>query len=684
MSCWTVLGIKPTKNTNKIKSAYIELSKSFIKGTESYENLENAYNKAISLATTSIGDLNFPIFKSSNFNILSALINSSMNSNAIDSVEKFIKQVNDIYIDPQLRFNKDVWVELLTLPILNNQSLADSLEDNLLRFLYTHKFLPNNIYTLLNSRFNWTNRIEELKLKFSLDLIDFIVNSVKKPLPLTYKYLSNINSEELDEYLELREKAFLTLQDNTSECNKKYLFDAYSIYTKDLDLLKLFGGYYLSKDDKLMALNYFREAINIDSNDLYCLSKFGHLLTKTNQYSKAIYYFERYIKKLRNNIDIDCLIDLAYCYYYSYDLKKARDLFIFLTKIRPWDLSLKVDLESITNKISNDNIDKSLITPIYKKYLNPYLNPFINKLDEIYNNFSFRINEEKWSELFKLPIASNDTLFYLTEEYLIDFITTNKNIPKSIFIFLNNHFKWLDRHDELISIYPHLNINLLFNKLTLNENLSYDSLKEIDCTNLEEYVELRALAYDNMIINSKDTEDYLNSALSLFKGDFELYKLYGEYYLNNNMYDKAIENFKTVLLIKPDEYYSCCSLGVLLTKTRNYGEALKYLQQSVNTPAGSMLFDNEDFLIKYAICYYYTEDLANAKKYFKKLLKINPNLKFIDIYLKNISSRQSNKKKPVIPVEIITNYNCNTTSLMSKPRKRFNTLLNKLSYKIRS
>ena len=70
----------------------------------------------------------------------------------------------------------------------------------------------------------------------------------------------------------------------------------FNIY-KDLDLVKIIGTYYLNRNDNLMALNYFREAININSNDLYSLSKFGHLLTINNQYSSAISYFLRITKK---------------------------------------------------------------------------------------------------------------------------------------------------------------------------------------------------------------------------------------------------------------------------------------------------------------------------------------------------------------------------------------------------
>ena len=655
MSCWTVLRITPTRNIDKINEAYVELSNSISENNKDAEELELAYNKAISLATASIGDLNIALLNNSNFDILSALINSSIDDTAIDSVDKFINKLNEIYTNPSLRFTKDSWINLLTLPILKDPSINQKLEIEFIKYIYTQKYLPTNIYNLLNSRFNWTSREIELKTNISSEIVDFIINEINNPLPLTYNYLSNINADQLDEYLSLREKAYLSLNSTKEETDKSYLFDAYSIYTKDLDLLKLLGTYYLNKNDNLMALNYFREAININSNDMFCLSNFGHLLAKTNQYSNAIYYLEKYIKKLKNTLDLDRIIDLAHCYHHSYDLQKAKDLYTLIIKLRPWDISTKAELDTIKNKLSNDSVSLPLTIPIYKKYLNPYIEPFMNKLKEIYNNFSFRIDEKSWEELFSLPIASNEILFYLVEQNIIEFITNNKNIPKNIFTLLNDKFNWLSRHDELISIYPTLKIDYLFDRLSFNETLSYDSIKDINSNVLEEYIELRSMAYDLVASGSNDAEYYLNKALSLYDKDFELYKLFGQYYSNNKSYDVAITNFKLVLSFKDDDYYSICSLALLLTKIENYQEALYYLNKSVNTTAGSMLLDNEDFLTKYGISFYYTNDLTNAKKYFKKLSKLNSNLTFVNLYLKNINDRLSGKKKSPIPVDVITN-----------------------------
>lgn len=674
MSCWAVLRITPTRNIDKIKKAYVELSTSLSENNKYAEELKLAYNKAISLATASIGDLNIGLLNNPSFDILSALINSSINDSEIDSIDKFINETNDIYNNPTTRFSKDSWVNLLALPILKNPSINQKLEIEFINYIYTHKYLPSTIYNLINSRFNWTNRKDELKAIISSEIIEFIINEINNPLPLSYNYLSEIKEEHLDEYLSLREKAYLSLTSTNKETDKSYLFDAYSIYTKDLDLLKLLGTYYLNKNDNLMALNYFREAINIEPNDMFCLSYFGHLLAKNNQYSTAIYYLEKYLKKLKNTLDLERIIDLAHCYHHSYDLQKAKDLYTLIIKLRPWDISIKAELNIINNKLSNNSLSLPLTIPIYKKYLNPYIEPFMDKLKEIYDNFSLRIEDKSWEELFTLPIASNETLFYLLEQNVIEFVTNNKNIPKNIFIFLNNKFDWISRYEELISIYPNLKIDYLIDKLSFNETLSYNSLKNISPSVLEEYIDLRSMAYDLVYSGSNDSIYYLNKALNLYKEDFELYKLFGQYYSNNNNYEMAIKNFKLALSFKTDDYYSICSLALLLTKTENYKEALYYLNKSVNTTAGSMLLDNEDFLTKYAISFYYTDDLINAKKYFKKLSKLNPSLTFIEAYLKNINDRLSGKRKTPISVEIISNPNY----YKSKTKNKLTNVISKL------
>ena len=127
---------------------------------------------------------------------------------------------------------------------------------------------------LFDKYLKFNEREAELYKKYPKNTIDYLLQEINHPLNLSYNYLSTISKDKIEEYLELREKAFIYISDkNVIE----YLSKAYTIYSYDLDLLRLLGAYYLNKNDTISALRYFREALEINSSDMYCLASFGHL-----------------------------------------------------------------------------------------------------------------------------------------------------------------------------------------------------------------------------------------------------------------------------------------------------------------------------------------------------------------------------------------------------------------------
>ena len=117
-----------------------------------------------------------------------------MDSKSIDTIEKFIIKVDEIYTNPLLRFKLEPWINLLTSAILETSSSIDSLNIELIKYLNSHKYLPNKVYQLLNSKFKWTSNKIKLKTKLSSELVDSLINCIENPLPLTYNYLDGINS----------------------------------------------------------------------------------------------------------------------------------------------------------------------------------------------------------------------------------------------------------------------------------------------------------------------------------------------------------------------------------------------------------------------------------------------------------------------------------------------------------
>lgn len=666
MSCWTVLEINPTKDLREIKKAYSRLIKCYNleKDTNEYTILTNAYVKAMSLVNTSVKDMSKCLSNNSidytYENIKSYCDDSLDNKNYISD---FNYNLNYIYTNPVLRFNIDSWIELLKSYMFINKEILNVLENDLINYIFIHRYIPHEIFLLFDKYLKFNEREAELYKKYPKNTIDYLLQEINHPLNLSYNYLSTISKDKIEEYLELREKAFIYISDkNVIE----YLSKAYTIYSYDLDLLRLLGAYYLNKNDTISALRYFREALEINSSDMYCLASFGHLLVKTKQYTKAILCLEKYTSKLKNNLDIDALTDLALSYYYSYEYIKALDLFQLLNKLTPLNASIKKYINAIKEKIKNPPNDKITSAPMYKRFITTKETLLINKLNEIYNNFQLRIDINNWKDLLSYQMFSLENLSFYIEQIIIEYLTTHKFIPNEVFILFSNHFKWLDRKKELFHLYTNLNIDILFKNLYELHPLSYSHLKNINAENLDKYLKLRSLAFYSLDNNINETLNYLSEAYKIYDNDYELFRIYGDYFLSLKKYDKAAKYFTKSLSLNDLNYYCMYRLGLIFSQRHEYDKALIYLEKLSLIKKDVYFIHSEKFLMEIALCYYYTNNLLLAKKYFKKLRLINNSLHFIDIYLKNINYRLNGVNKKEIHISVISNPNYNDENIILK------------------
>ena len=115
-----------------------------------------------------------------------------------------------------------------------NKDLLSILEKDLINYIFIHRYIPHEIFLLFDKYLKFNQRESELYEKYPKNMVDFLLQEINHPLNLSYNYLSTISKDKIEEYLELREKAFIYSSDkNVIE----YLSKAYSIYAYDLDLL---------------------------------------------------------------------------------------------------------------------------------------------------------------------------------------------------------------------------------------------------------------------------------------------------------------------------------------------------------------------------------------------------------------------------------------------------------------
>jgi len=155
MDNWAVLGISPTQDPEEVKLAYMTLLPSHNPevNPEGFLRLRTAYEEVISSLETKKETTDSP--------------------HAL-----FMKEVEKIYQDFNLRCDVNIWRSLLETEVCQRLDLVDEAEGMLLEFLLQKFYLPMDVFALLASHFDWQSRADELKQEYPPRFIDYIIEKM--------------------------------------------------------------------------------------------------------------------------------------------------------------------------------------------------------------------------------------------------------------------------------------------------------------------------------------------------------------------------------------------------------------------------------------------------------------------------------------------------------------------------
>lgn len=184
---WKVLGIEETKDKEIIRKAY--LSKLRLVNPEDdqegFKELRNAYEEALAFA-----DMPEEADKTD--------VDNDLNKNDVD---RWIDKVTEIYDDVALRRDDQVWNEALNDPICDDLDTEIEAGEKLLIFLMSHTYLPQNIWKLIDKRFNYRDNLASLKEKFPDNFIDYIVWQISNPGFLDFDLFEGNTKDHVDDYI---------------------------------------------------------------------------------------------------------------------------------------------------------------------------------------------------------------------------------------------------------------------------------------------------------------------------------------------------------------------------------------------------------------------------------------------------------------------------------------------------
>ncbi len=323
MDIWNVLGINPTDDIGVIKKAYAAKLKVCHPedDPQGYQRLREAFDSALKYAKMQRKSKDADISQTNeNRNVdggeeSQATVDNEIQEPIDDEIQPpkvkfrndfitnvialeyandgFIEDAADIYNNFSFRIDEKKWIALLDCDLMWNIKNQERLNIRMLTFLTSHHYLPNKIWKLLNTHFDWCKSLERLEYVYSRTFIKYIKRRVNEKQYLHYSHLAGINIINLEKYLEFREAAFDEI--NKKDFNNAYisLTQAEEIYNEDPELWKLQGMYRFHMGNIDAADDLFKRCLKFRPDDIINLFYSIHILYKKEKYHEAVTLCEK-------------------------------------------------------------------------------------------------------------------------------------------------------------------------------------------------------------------------------------------------------------------------------------------------------------------------------------------------------------------------------------------------------
>lgn len=203
------------------------------------------------------------------------------------------------------------------------------------------------------------------------------------------------------------------------------------------------------------------------------------------------------------------------------------------------------DIKSIYDKgnyISKDSLIKSKVEI------------FIAELSIIYGNLEDRLNKERWRQAFQNQVLWDIEANELLNKSIIQFLLTHKYFPHDVYVLFDKYFEITKNEIKFTKYFSISTLEEVIERINREDILNYDFLKEIPIESLDEYLNLRELAYEHLEHQDLEkAENFIKYAYKIYNKDPELIKLKGMLcYLNLN-YRESKKYMRKVLEIKPND-----------------------------------------------------------------------------------------------------------------------------------
>ena len=283
-----------------------------------------------------------------------------------------------------------------------------------------------------------------------------------------------------------------------------------------------------------------------------------------------------------------------------------------------------------------------------QKIFNINIYNFIEKLNEIYNNKSLRVNLENWLQLMNMEVVSKKESNYLVEYKLFEFTFEHLDLPSEVWDLFETKYHWTSNALKLYMVHDNYKVREIMRIIKNPYKLNCKLITSVDDENLKEILSYRLEAYDRFITGRHiDAIELLNKSLKICSKDPEILELYGSILIKERMIKIAIVYLIKALEIDNSKILCASKIGYIYNLLKKYDEAIPYLDMYINSVQNKEKSEERVVLFNEGYAYYYNKNYEKAEYYFKESLKLGvideETNKLINKYLINIWKKLKGK-----------------------------------------
>lgn len=189
---WKILEIQETKNEEIIKAAYREKLHSVNPedDQEGFMELRRAYEEAMQYAQADEND-----------KMQNPDENASPFVGKKNEVDLWIDKVDMVYQNVKTRIDESRWNALLKDSVCDDLDTELEAAEKLLAYFMGHSYMPQNIWQLLDKRFQYMQNMDQLKEKFPENYLEYVRWQISRPGFIDYELFEGETDKDVDAYI---------------------------------------------------------------------------------------------------------------------------------------------------------------------------------------------------------------------------------------------------------------------------------------------------------------------------------------------------------------------------------------------------------------------------------------------------------------------------------------------------